>query len=96
MDPVQVALVTLAALVVGMLIPIMLQVWLTLRQVQQELRDTHAKLDPVLKEISEVVGTVRSTTMMASAVGVAVTAGVKAWRETRANESSHESPTKED
>ena len=60
------------------------------------MRDTHTKLDPVLKEISEVVSSVRSTTMMASAVGAAVTAGVKAWRETRANEGSHESPTKED
>ena len=83
MDPVQVALLTLAALVVGMLFPVMLQIWLTLRQVQQELRNTHSKIDPLLDEMRTVVSQVRNTTHVASAVALAVSAGVQAWRESR-------------
>ena len=85
MDPVQVALLTLAALVVGMLFPVMLQIWLTLRQVQQELRNTHSKIDPLLDEMRAVVSQVRNTTHVASAVALAVTAGVQAWRESKHN-----------
>lgn len=95
MDPVQVALVTLAALVVGMLIPVMIQVWLTLREVQQELRRTQSKLDPVLDDVRNVVAQIRSTTMIASAMGVAVTAGVKAWRDARTDENRNDVPHKE-
>jgi hypothetical protein len=94
MDPVQVALLTLAALVVGMLFPVMLQVWLTLRQVQQELRNTHTKIDPLLDEMRAVVSQVRNTTHVASAVALAVTAGVQAWRESRhgSNDAGKDSP----
>ena len=83
MDAVQVALVTLAALVVGMLVPVLLQLWFTLRQVQQELRETHAKVDPVLAVVRTVVEQLRNTTQIASAVAIAVTAGVKAWRDAK-------------
>jgi hypothetical protein len=94
MDSVQVALVTLAALVVGMLIPVMIQVWLTLRQVQQEMRITHAKIDPLLDEVKQVVGQLRSATQITSAVAMAVTAGVHAWRESKAQSANegHDAP----
>jgi hypothetical protein len=88
MDPVQVALVTLSALVVGMLIPIMIQIWLTLRQVQQELHATQAKLDPLLEDVRTALQSVRSATQMASAISLAVTAGIHAWRETRGTTTS--------
>jgi len=94
MDPIQVALLTLMALVVGMLCPVLVQVWLTLRQVQQELRETHAKLDPLLDEVRTVVSQVRSATQIASAISLAVTAGVHAWRETRSTRehTAHSAP----
>ena len=85
MDSIQVALLTLAALVVGMLLVVMLQVWFTLRQLQQDLRETHAKLDPLLDEVRGVVGQVRNATHVASAISLAVTAGIQAWRESRSN-----------
>ena len=83
MDSIQVALLTLAALVVGMLLVVMVQVWFMLKQLQQELRDTHAKLDPLINELQTVVAQVRGATHIASAVSLAITAGVQAWRETR-------------
>lgn len=83
MDPIQVAMLVLAALVVGMLIPVMVQIWLTLKQVQQELRATQAKLDPLLEEMRSAVTQVRNVSNIASAVSLAVSAGIHAWRETR-------------
>jgi hypothetical protein len=83
MDAFQVALLTLVALAVGMLIPIMLQLWLTLRKVQASLGDAQKRIDPVLAEVQAVVAQVRSATQITSAVAVAVTAGVQAWRESR-------------
>ena len=85
MDPVLVAFLVLAALFVGMAVPVMLQLWLTLRQVRQELRTVRARVDPLLDEIRTVVTQARGVTTIASAVGAAVTAGVRAWRETRAD-----------
>ena len=85
MDSIQVALLTLAALVVGMLLGVMVQVWFMLKQLQQELRDTHAKLDPLINELQTVVAQVRGATHIASAVSLAITAGIQAWRESRSN-----------
>ena len=83
MDSIQVALLMLAALVVGMLLVVMVQVWFLLKQLQQDLRDTHAKLDPLINELQTVVAQVRGATHIASAVSLAITAGIQAWRETR-------------
>ena len=83
MDPFQVALLTLVALVVGMLVPVMLQLWLTLRKVQVELQNAHARIDPMLDEVKTVVAQVRSATLVTSAIAAAVTAGVQAWRESK-------------
>jgi Cu/Ag efflux pump CusA len=90
-DPFQVALLTLAALAVGMMVPVMFQVWLTLRKVQSELTSMHARIDPMLNEVQAVVAQVRSATLVTSAIAAAVTAGVGAWRESRQNAVS-ESP----
>jgi len=65
MDSIQVALLTLAGLVVGMLCTLLVQVWFTLRQVQQDLRDAHAKIDPMLDEMRTVLGQVRNATHIA-------------------------------
>lgn len=83
MDAFQVALLTLVALTVGMLVPVMLQLWLTLRKVQAALGDAHTRIDPVLAEVKAVVAQVRNATQITSAIAVAVTAGVQAWRETK-------------
>ncbi len=85
MDPFQVALLTLAALTVGMLIPVLLQLWLTLRKVQVELQNTQARIDPMLIEVQAVVAQVRSATLVTSAIAAAVTAGVHAWRESKSS-----------
>jgi hypothetical protein len=81
MDPFQVAILTLAALTVGMLVPVMLQLWLTLRKVQIELHNAQARIDPMLAEVQVVVAQVRSATLVTSAIAAAVTAGVQAWRD---------------
>jgi hypothetical protein len=91
MDPFQVALLTLAALFVGMLVPVMLQLWLTLRKVQVELQNTQKRIDPILNDVQTVLAQVRGASLVTSAVAAAVTAGVSAWRETRQNAAS-ESP----
>lgn len=82
MDGMQVALLTLAAVLVGMMVPVMAQLWLTLRGVREELHQMHAKLDPTLDDMRAVLAQVRSATQVATAVGAAVTAGVRAWRDT--------------
>ena len=84
MDGMQVALLTLAAVLVGMMVPVMAQLWLTLRGVREELHQMHAKLDPTLDDMRAVLAQVRSATQVATAVGAAVTAGVRAWRDTTA------------
>jgi uncharacterized membrane-anchored protein YhcB (DUF1043 family) len=83
MDSVQVVLLALAGLVVGILCTVMIQVWFTLRQLQQELRETREKVDPMLDELRTLLNQVRNATHVASAVAMAVTAGVHAWRQTR-------------
>jgi hypothetical protein len=88
MDAFQVALLTLVALAVGMLVPVLLQLWFTLRKVQVTLGDVHTRIDPVLTEVKSVVAQVRSATQVTSAIAVAVTAGVQAWRESRQHPTS--------
>lgn len=85
MDGTQVALLTLAAVLVGMMIPVMAQLWLTLRGVREELHQMQAKLDPTLDDVRVLVAQVRNATQIASAVGAAVTAGVRAWRDGQAD-----------
>ena len=83
MDGMQVALLTLAAVLVGMMVPVMAQLWLTLRGVREELHQMHAKLDPTLDDMRAVLAQVRSATQVATAVGaenpgVALEHGAKA------------------
>lgn len=80
MESAQVVLLAFAGLVVGVLCTVMVQVWITLRQLQHELRATQAKVDPLIDELRNTLAQVRSTTQVASAVAMAVTAGVQAWR----------------
>jgi hypothetical protein len=74
MDAMNVALLTLAALLVGMFLPVMAQLYFTLRQVRMELHETRARLDPVLDRLN-------SAANLSTALAVAVTAGIKAFRE---------------
>ena len=89
MEGVQVALLTLAAVLVGTMIPVMAQLWLTLRDVRVELRRIQEKLDPTLDDVRGLVAQARGVTNVAAAVGVAVTAGVRAWRDAKADEVAH-------
>ena len=83
MDPILVALLTLVALAVGIFIPVMLYLWLTLKKIQDELRDAHNRFDPVIAEVQSAVVQVKAATQITSAIAVAVTAGVQAWRESK-------------
>ncbi|MCC7196084.1 MAG: hypothetical protein IT356_11060 [Gemmatimonadaceae bacterium] len=74
MDALQVALVVLLALLVGMLAPVLVQLYLALRQMREALTDTKAHLDPVLRKIEGAAN-------LSTALAVAVTAGVRAYRE---------------
>lgn len=85
MESTQVVLLAFGGLVVGVLCTVMVQVWVTLRQLQQELRATQAKVDPLLDELRTTLAQVRSTTQVASAVAMAVTAGVQAWRHAKSD-----------
>ena len=97
MTSVQVAMLVLAALLVGAVVPVMLQLWLTLRQLQEDLRAAQAKIDPLIDDVRTMVHQVRKSTMVAGAVGAALAAGLQAWQ--AANRTTHEgpqdSPTKE-
>lgn len=86
MDSFQVAILTLAALAVGILIPIVIQLWLALRQVQQEVHNAAAIIGPVVDDVRGLTRQLRNNSQVTSAVAVAVTAGVQAWLKTRQSE----------
>lgn len=88
MDAMNVAMLTLTALVVGMLVPVMIQLYITLRQVRTDLSETRARLDPLLDKLNR-------TASMTSALTAAVVAGVRAFRD-QTGQPGAESPEEED
>jgi hypothetical protein len=85
MDAMNVALLTLTALLVGMFLPVMVQLYLTLRQVRAELTDTKARLEPLLEKLDGVAN-------VSTAIAMAVTAGIRAYREARREAANHDQP----
>lgn len=85
MDAMNVALLTLTALLVGMFLPVMVQLYLTLRQVRAELNDTKARLEPLLQKLD-------SAANVSTAIAMAVTAGIRAYRETNREATTHDQP----
>jgi hypothetical protein len=85
MDAMNVALLTLTALLVGMFLPVMVQLYLTLRQVRAELTDTKARLEPLLQKLDGVAN-------VSTAIAMAVTAGIRAYREASREATNHDQP----
>lgn len=88
MDPATVAIVTLLALAVGMLIPVLVQLWLTLRQLRRELQDMRSMVTPVLDDVRGLTKQFRANAQIGTAIAVAVSAGVQAWVKARHEASS--------
>ncbi len=95
MEPFQVAVLTLGALAVGILIPVMIQLWLALRQMQQDMREARALIGPVLGDIRGVTQQLRNNAQVTSAIAVAVSAGVQAWVKSRQDATSNSPQTEE-
>lgn len=74
MQAVQVALLTVTALMVGALIPVLFQLYFTLRQLQNEVHEARMRIEPVLERLSNV-------SSVAAAVATSVAAGVRVYRE---------------
>jgi len=93
MDPIQVAVLTLIAIAVGIFIPVMIQFWLTLRQVQLDLREAKALFGPVLEDIRSATSQLRHGAQITAAIAAAVAAGTQAWIKARqeSSPSSHHS-----
>ncbi|HVZ49661.1 MAG TPA: hypothetical protein VG916_12830 [Gemmatimonadaceae bacterium] len=73
MDAIQVALLTLAALFVGMLVPVMFQLWAALREVRTELHEVRGRIEPL-------IASAERTTQLTNAITTAAIAGVRAFR----------------
>src|SRR5690348_2293106 len=86
MDAIYVAFLTLAALLVGMLVPVLLQVYVTLRQLRIEVREARERIEPL-------VGRLEATSQLTSAVTMAVAAGVRAFRTAERDAEPHVTST---
>lgn len=75
MDAMSIALLTLAALFVGMLAPVLFQLYVTLREVRAELREVRERIEPL-------VHSVQATSQLTAAISMAVAAAVRAFRAT--------------
>jgi hypothetical protein len=90
MESIQVAMLTLTAIAVGVLCTVMVQLHLALRQLRADVAATRARVEPLLDRFNQ-------SSQIASALGVAIAAGAKAFRESQraaaaqpATEGSHE------
>ena len=83
----QTAIVVVVALVAGALIPVLVQLSMTLRSARATLDRTGARLDRTLDALAATAERIDRATRMASAVGAAVGpavgAAVRAWRASR-------------
>lgn len=110
----QVVILTLCALFVGMMAPVLFQLRTTLRDLREEVRNARVRIDPILEDahvaaarirrltdgidgeehnvaavvhaagnLAKSLERLRNTTQLASAVAVAVAAGVRAFRDNR-------------
>lgn len=73
MDAISIALLTIAALLVGMLAPVLFQLYVTLREVRTELRDVRERMEPL-------IGSMQRTTQLTTAITAAVAAAVRAFK----------------
>ena len=79
MEAIQVAMLTLMALLVGMIVVVMFQLHIALRQLHHELREARQRIEPVFDKLN-------STSHVATAVAMAVAAGVRAYRDANREE----------
>ena len=84
MEPIQIALLTLTALLAGMVFTVMLQLFFAVRQLRTEIHDTRARIEPLIDRLNG------GNTQLASAVALAVAAGIRAFRDSNREVSSAE------
>jgi hypothetical protein len=90
MESIQVAMLTLTAIAVGVLLSVMVQLHLAIRQLRADVAATRARVEPMLDRLNQ-------SSQLATALGVAIAAGARAYRESQraaaspqATEESHE------
>lgn len=76
MESIQVAMLTLTAIAVGVLCSVMVQLHLAIRQLRADVAATRARVEPMLDRLNQ-------SSQIASALGVAIAAGAKAFRESQ-------------
>jgi hypothetical protein len=76
MESIQVAMLTLTAIAVGVLCSVMVQLHLAIRQLRADVAATRARVEPLLDRLNQ-------SSQIATALGVAIAAGARAFRETQ-------------
>jgi len=84
MTAIQAVELTLAAVTVGALLPVLIQLFSTLRTLQKAAERIDGRLEGLLDKLSRPAASVESGARLASVLTTAVVAGVKAYRATRA------------
>lgn len=84
MTAIQAVELTLAAVAVGALLPVLMQLFSTLRTVQKAAERIDSRLEALLETVSRPTASVETGARIASALTTAVMAGVTAYRATRA------------
>jgi len=84
MTAIQAVELTLAAVAVGALLPVLMQLFSTLRTVQKAAERIDGRLEALLETVSRPAASVESGARIVSALTTAVVAGVKAYRAGRA------------
>ena len=84
MTTIQAVELTLAAVAVGALLPVLMQLFSTLRTVQKAAERIDGRLEALLDNFTRPAASVDAGARIASALTTAVVAGVKAYRASRA------------
>jgi len=84
MNAIQAVELTLGAVVVGALLPVLLQLFSTLRTLQKAAERIDGRLEGLLDKLSRPAASVETGARLASALTTAVMAGVQTYRASRA------------
>ena len=83
MTAIQAVELTLAAVTVGALLPVLMQLFSTLRTVQKAAERIDGRLEALLDSVSRPGASLEAGARLASALTTAVVTGVKAYRASR-------------
>src|SRR5216110_363402 len=84
MTAIQAVELTLASVVVGAMLPVLIQLFSTLRTVQKAAARIDGRLEAVLEAVSRPAASVETGARLVSALTTAAMAGVQAFRASRA------------